>query len=61
MPTRAAVGRVVGHSSLTSEIKACIDICAAESMSIDSFPFVGAIPDRGGHFIAAGFSGHGTW
>ncbi|CAG8099176.1 unnamed protein product [Penicillium olsonii] len=31
-----------------------------ESMSIDAFPFVGDIPDRDGHFVAAGFSGHGT-
>ncbi|KAF9881472.1 FAD dependent oxidoreductase [Colletotrichum karsti] len=30
-----------------------------DSMSIDSFPFVGAIPARDGHFVAAGFSGHG--
>ncbi|CAG8105122.1 unnamed protein product [Penicillium salamii] len=30
-----------------------------ESTSIDSFPFVGDIPDRSGHFVTAGFSGHG--
>ncbi|KAK0111676.1 hypothetical protein ONS95_002021 [Cadophora gregata] len=29
------------------------------SSSIDNFPFVGAIPDRPGHFIAAGYTGHG--
>lgn len=28
-------------------------------MSIDAFPFVGDIPNRDGHFVAAGFSGHG--
>ncbi|RDW68474.1 hypothetical protein BP5796_09131 [Coleophoma crateriformis] len=27
--------------------------------SIDTFPFVGAVPDHTGHFVAAGFSGHG--
>lgn len=30
-----------------------------ESDSIDSFPFVGAVPDRPGHIVAAGFNGHG--
>lgn len=30
-----------------------------ETTSIDSFPFVGAVPKRPGHFIAAGFAGHG--
>ncbi|RDW57071.1 hypothetical protein BP6252_13886 [Coleophoma cylindrospora] len=30
-----------------------------ESSSIDSFPFVGSVSNRPGHFIAAGFSGHG--
>lgn len=31
------------------------------SPSVDGFPFVGAVPgsDRDGHFIAAGFGGHG--
>ena len=29
------------------------------SSSIDGFPFVGAIPDRQGHFVAAGYTGHG--
>ncbi|PVH78497.1 FAD dependent oxidoreductase superfamily [Cadophora sp. DSE1049] len=29
------------------------------SSSIDNFPFVGAIPDQPGHFIAAGYTGHG--
>ncbi|KAF7557929.1 hypothetical protein G7Z17_g324 [Cylindrodendrum hubeiense] len=28
-------------------------------VSIDGFPFVGAMPNRSGHFVAAGFSGHG--
>ncbi|KAJ5298108.1 hypothetical protein N7508_008357 [Penicillium antarcticum] len=30
-----------------------------ESMSIDAFPFVGDVPNRDGHFVTAGFSGHG--
>lgn len=30
------------------------------SSSIDEFPFVGAVPDREGHFLAAGFNGHGS-
>ncbi|KAH6886963.1 FAD dependent oxidoreductase-domain-containing protein [Thelonectria olida] len=30
-----------------------------DSNSVDGFPFVGAVPDHDGHFIAAGFSGHG--
>lgn len=29
------------------------------SPTADAFPFVGAAPDREGHFIAAGFGGHG--
>ena len=32
---------------------------AVETSSIDSFPFVGPVPNREGHFIAAGFAGHG--
>ncbi|KAH8660301.1 FAD dependent oxidoreductase-domain-containing protein [Xylariales sp. PMI_506] len=30
-----------------------------ESSSADGFPFVGAVPNRDGHFVAAGFAGHG--
>ncbi|KAF2252731.1 nucleotide-binding domain-containing protein, partial [Trematosphaeria pertusa] len=30
-----------------------------ESSSADGFPFVGSVPERQGHFIAAGFAGHG--
>lgn len=29
------------------------------SPSVDGFPFVGPAPNRPGHFIAAGFGGHG--
>lgn len=29
------------------------------SSSIDAFPFVGAVPNHNGHFLAAGFTGHG--
>ena len=28
-------------------------------MSIDGFPFVGAVPEHEGQFLAAGFTGHG--
>lgn len=31
-----------------------------ETSSADGFPFVGPVPNRAGHFIAAGFAGHGT-
>ncbi|KAK4499239.1 hypothetical protein PRZ48_009752 [Zasmidium cellare] len=30
-----------------------------ETSVIDSFPFVGAVPNREGHWMAAGFAGHG--
>lgn len=30
-----------------------------ESTSIDAFPFVGPAPGHNGHFVAAGFNGHG--
>ncbi|KAF2630550.1 DAO-domain-containing protein [Macroventuria anomochaeta] len=30
-----------------------------ETSSADSFPFVGPVPARNGHYIAAGFAGHG--
>lgn len=31
------------------------------SSSVDEFPFVGAVPNRDGHFLAAGFTGHGSF
>lgn len=31
------------------------------SSSVDGFPFVGAVPESEGHFLAAGFSGHGLF
>ncbi|GAM34504.1 hypothetical protein TCE0_015f02131 [Talaromyces pinophilus] len=30
-----------------------------KSSSIDEFPFIGAVPRHDGHFLAAGFNGHG--
>jgi hypothetical protein len=30
-----------------------------ETNSADMFPFIGSVPNRAGHFIAAGFAGHG--
>ncbi|KAK8853497.1 hypothetical protein IAR55_004204 [Kwoniella newhampshirensis] len=29
------------------------------SSSIDAFPFVGPVPDKTGHYVASGFTGHG--
>lgn len=31
-----------------------------ETSVADGFPFVGSVPNREGHWIAAGFNGHGT-
>jgi len=61
MLTRVAVGRVVGLLVAFQGLEACTDKVAVESTSIDSFPFVGDIPNRDGHFVTAGFSGHGTY
>lgn len=30
-----------------------------QTSSADAFPFVGPVPNRDGHYIAAGFAGHG--
>ncbi|WVQ80116.1 hypothetical protein IAT38_002217 [Cryptococcus sp. DSM 104549] len=30
-----------------------------ETTSIDAFPFIGPVPNRPGHFVGAGFGGHG--
>ena len=30
-----------------------------QTSSADGFPFVGSVPNRDGHYIAAGFAGHG--
>ncbi|KAF3042582.1 hypothetical protein E8E11_002494 [Didymella keratinophila] len=35
------------------------NIIPVQTSSADGFPFVGSVPDRDGHFIAAGFAGHG--
>lgn len=35
------------------------DNTAVQTWSADEFPFVGPVPNRDGHYIAAGFSGHG--
>jgi glycine/D-amino acid oxidase-like deaminating enzyme len=34
---------------------------AVETSSADMFPFVGAVPDHDGQWIAAGFAGHGKF
>lgn len=35
------------------------DSCIVTASSVDMFPFVGAVPDKEGHWMAAGFVGHG--
>lgn len=54
-----AVGRAVGFLAISQKVRHT-DETTVESTSIDSFPFVGDIPNRSGHFVTAGFSGHGT-
>lgn len=36
-----------------------IPFLLVQTETADSFPFVGPVPHREGHFIAAGFAGHG--
>lgn len=35
------------------------DSCIVTASSVDMFPFVGPVPNREGHWMAAGFVGHG--
>lgn len=56
--TRVAVGQGVRRNS-SSMHDIVLMFCSVETESADSFPFVGAVPHRDGHFIAAGFVGHG--
>jgi hypothetical protein len=35
------------------------DSLTVETNSADMFPFIGSVPNRAGHSIAAGFAGHG--
>jgi hypothetical protein len=35
--------------------------CIVTASSVDMFPFVGAVPDKEGHWMAAGFVGHGKY
>ena len=35
------------------------NIISVQTSSADAFPFVGPVPNRDGHYIAAGFAGHG--
>ena len=35
------------------------DSCIVTASSVDMFPFVGAVPNKEGHWMAAGFVGHG--
>ena len=35
------------------------DNIAVQTSSADAFPFVGPVPNHDGHYIAAGFGGHG--
>lgn len=61
LSTRVVVGQVVSHSFVISCMSRIwsTDTEIVDSDSIDGFPFVGAVPNRDGHFMAAGYSGHG--
>lgn len=37
------------------------DYVTVETNSADMFPFIGSVPHREGHWIAAGFAGHGEY
>jgi hypothetical protein len=37
------------------------DCCIVTASSVDMFPFVGPVPNRKGHWMAAGFVGHGKY
>jgi hypothetical protein len=54
-----AAGQVVGILMI-QDLDACTDKFTVYASSVDGFPFVGAVPNRNGHFVAAGFAGHGT-
>lgn len=65
----AELGKDVNEGGCWTGSKCCVrstqiqnefaDNESVESSSIDSFPFVGAVPGKAGHFVSAGFNGHG--
>lgn len=58
---RRLLDRKYIHPPLPSRSKPTrLTIPPVETSSADGFPFVGPVPTRAGHFIAAGFAGHGT-
>lgn len=44
---------------VSCRINRSLTLLPVDSVSLDGFPFVGAMPSHAGHFVAAGFSGHG--
>lgn len=60
MSMKAAVGLGVRQILLLG-LSCRLIKCIVDSMNIDGFPFVGAVPNRDGHLITPGFSGHGRY
>lgn len=57
--TKAGAGQAVSRTDITNESRIEANNVPVETESADSFPFIGPVPSREGHFIAAGFAGHG--
>ena len=47
------------HHTRTMHSASNTDHCTVTASSVDMFPFVGAVPNKDGHWMAAGFVGHG--
>lgn len=58
-PTKAAAGLEVRERRVGELDVQLADWTAVQTETADDFPFVGTVPQRPGHFIAAGFAGHG--
>jgi hypothetical protein len=56
---KGAVGPEVKRSRPRKFESKHTNVDAVQSSSADGFPFVGSVPNRDGHYIAAGFAGHG--
>jgi hypothetical protein len=60
MQTTVAVGLEVSSKAPHKRMFVHVaDPHTVETNSADMFPFIGSVPNRAGHFIAAGFAGHG--
>jgi hypothetical protein len=61
MLMKVAVGLGVSSAFFPGDIgkKQVTDADTVETSSADMFPFVGAVPEHDGQWIAAGFAGHG--